>query len=252
MALDIAGLGIGDEPSLHMGVIRKMGDYDMIFLELYTSPTLYTREDVKSLVEREVYEVNRRVLEEGSDQFLNLCKAKNVLLLVPGDPLTATTHKSLVIEARRNGIDVRIYHNTSIYTAAIGEAGLDIYRVGASGTIMRGGVEVNMRNHRILNVNYQLSLHTFYFLEYSREDGYVMDVYEGIEELSKDERSLSILDSEDTYIIGMTWVGTTKQQIRVFENTSEVDGLPKKAPSVIVIAANPHFTEKEYLLTLKR
>ena len=61
---------------------------------------------------------------------LKLAKDRDVAVLISGDPLIATTHKILFIEARKLGIRVEIVHAASIASAAIGESGLDFYRFG--------------------------------------------------------------------------------------------------------------------------
>src|SRR5208283_4653121 len=79
--------------------------------------------------------LQRSDLEENARRIVSEAKSKNVAILVGGDPLTATTHKILLIEAAKQGVETRIFHASSIFTAAIGESGLDFYRFGQACTI---------------------------------------------------------------------------------------------------------------------
>ena len=52
-----------------------------------------------------------------SDFLIKEAKGKTIALLVYGSPLFATTHISLVLDAREQGIDVRVLYNASVYDA---------------------------------------------------------------------------------------------------------------------------------------
>ena len=78
--------------------------------------------------------VDRKEVE--SDFLLGYAKDKAIALISGGDPLTATTHVTLVIEARKQNIPVKTIHNSSIYTAAAGKSGLQIYRFGKTASLV--------------------------------------------------------------------------------------------------------------------
>ncbi len=252
MALHLAGLGIGDQPNPPIEVSSRVNKYDEIFYEPYTSPTLYTIDDIREAIGRDVELIQRKALEDESSETIRLAKEKDVLILVPGDPLIATTHKALIHEAREMGVETKVYHNSSIYTAAIGEAGLDIYRFGASGTIVRGGYDRNTRNYRILLENFERGLHTFFFLEYSYDEGYMMNGYEALQILQQDDEAREVLNRIDTYLIIARWVGTSKQEIIVMNRPILKDELRLRGATVLLVASKPHFSEKYYLMGLMR
>jgi diphthine synthase len=53
--------------------------------------------------------VDRKEVE--SEFLLGYAKDKDIALISGGDPLTATTHITLIIEARKQNIPVKVIHN---------------------------------------------------------------------------------------------------------------------------------------------
>ena len=120
--LYLIGLGLIDGDISERGK-RIIEEADEIFIEKYTSPINY---NIKAK------ELSREELE--SESILDIAKSKKVVLLIPGDPLSATTHFQLIQSAIEKGIQWDVIHSSSIFTA-VAETGLHLYRFGKTTTI---------------------------------------------------------------------------------------------------------------------
>ena len=92
---------------------------------------------------------------------------KDIAILCGGDPLMATTHKILLIEAKKQKVEIEVVHATSILTAAMGESGLDFYRFGRYAPSRDGasttGQYPSTRRYTRTSAN---NLHTLLLLDY--------------------------------------------------------------------------------------
>ncbi|MEM3047344.1 MAG: SAM-dependent methyltransferase, partial [Candidatus Bathyarchaeia archaeon] len=119
--LVFVGLGLAGERGMTLRGLDETLEADLVFAEFYTSPVpndLLPR--LKALTRREVAVLGRSQLEEEMGRLvLEAAKGRKVVLLVPGDPLIATTHVSLRLAAFKQGIQTRVVNAPSIVTAAI-------------------------------------------------------------------------------------------------------------------------------------
>jgi len=125
--LKLIGLGLFDENDISLRGLKEAKNSDEIYIETYTNVWHGSIEKLKELIGKNITELEREKVE--SDFILKKAREKDVCLLVPGDPLTATTHFELIEESIKLGIDYKIIHSSSIFTA-IGETGLQLYKFG--------------------------------------------------------------------------------------------------------------------------
>jgi len=94
------------------------------------------------------------------------------VLLVGGDPLSATTHSTLRTEARQAGIECSLVANTSILTTAPGMAGLDFYRFGRTVTLVLpdGTGKAPSSPLEMVRANLAADLHTLVLLDIRADD----------------------------------------------------------------------------------
>ena len=102
--------------------------------EAYTA--LWPDAELK-LLEQKIGSIERvmRPEVEQPDELFRLAKTSLVALLVVGDPLQATTHVDLQLQALEHGIDCRVFHGVSITTIVTGAVGLSSYRFGRQTTL---------------------------------------------------------------------------------------------------------------------
>jgi diphthine synthase len=103
----------------------------------YEAYTALWPEDELALLEENIGEIKRimRPEVENPDELFALAKTSLVALLVVGDPLQATTHVDLQLQAIENGIDCHVFHGVSITTIVTGAVGLSNYRFGRQTTL---------------------------------------------------------------------------------------------------------------------
>jgi diphthine synthase len=119
--LTIIGLGISFDITLEG--LKAARESDTAYLEEYTMPI---EEEKLTALQEELGRAPIRLPREKveSDFLIKEAAEKNIALLVGGDPLSATTHISLIIDAKKQKIPVRIIHNSSILSSAMGKSGL--------------------------------------------------------------------------------------------------------------------------------
>ncbi|EZG81182.1 diphthine synthase [Gregarina niphandrodes] len=167
MVLYLVGLGLGSLDDVTVRGAKALDESSYLYLEAYTS----VQEDlsVNFLKERyptkEVIEADRTMVESACDDMLERAKNSVVSFLVVGDPFGATTHADLFLRAKEMGVEIKIFHNTSIINA-VGTTGLQLYRFGQVVSIpfFDGTWRPTSFVDKILE-NFQMGLHTLALLD---------------------------------------------------------------------------------------
>ncbi|XP_076068193.1 diphthine methyl ester synthase isoform X2 [Oratosquilla oratoria] len=133
--LDIIGLGLGQPKDITIKGLEMVKGADRVFLEAYTSVMTGGKEALEKFFGREIIEADREMVEQKPEKILEGAKeGGKVVVLVVGDPLSATTHSDLVTCAIDEGIGVSLVHNASIFNA-VGCCGLQLYTFGETVSI---------------------------------------------------------------------------------------------------------------------
>jgi len=246
--LSLVGLGLWDEKDLTLRGFERARKADKIYLESYTSKWHGKIENLEKIFEKNVVQLERNDLEEKAKKIIEEAKDLNIVILVPGDPLIATTHSSLLLEAKKEGIKTEVIHNASIYSA-IGETGLHVYKFGASATIPfpeKTGEILPVSTYETLEENKKRNLHTLLFLDIMGERN--MSPNEGMNIMLKTEEVMKKKAfTEDTYIIILGRAGSEKP-LMVYGKVKNLLGKDFGGPPfVIIVPGELHFTEREYL-----
>lgn len=232
--LYLIGLGLGSEKSITMEGLEAAKKCECYF-ESYTSK-YESLEGLEKMVGKKITALKRADVEDGSQNILDSAKKENVAIFVIGDPLAATTHIDLVIEAKRQKIPVKLIHNASIFSA-IAECGLQLYKFGKAATIPFTGQTESVKD--AAEGNKKLGLHTLLLLDLDAEKGKYMAVKEALEILlekgiiSEREKMIAAHISEESQIF--------------YNNPEELMKKKIDAPSVLVLPGKLHFMEKEFL-----
>ncbi|TRZ55358.1 diphthine synthase [archaeon] len=232
--LYLIGLGLGSEKSLTMEGLEAAKKCECYF-ESYTSK-YDSFELLEKLVGKKIAVLKRGDAEEGSQKILDSAKRKDVAVFVIGDPLAATTHADLVIEAKKQKIQIRIIHNASIFSA-VAECGLQLYKFGRAATIPYTKQAESVKD--ALEGNRKLGLHTLLLLDLDAEKDRYMNVEEALEILLEKK-----LISEKEKLIAAHISGNSQ----IFYDIPE-ELVKKKigTPSVLIVPGKLHFVEKEFL-----
>ncbi len=234
--LYLIGLGLKDEKDITLrgAEIAKTCE---CFIELYTSKWEGDLKNLENIIGKSIRKLKRKDLEEHQKIFLENCKDKDVALFVLGDPLAATTHVDLVIEARKKGIETQVIHNASIFSA-LGEFGLQLYKYGRTATVPFSKKLESVKD--TMKGNEKAGLHTLLLLDLDVEMNLYMTVSEALKILLEGK----LVNKKDKIVAG-------KVGGNIFYDT--VSNLLEKnidVPSAIAIPGKLHFMEKEFLETL--
>ena len=132
--LVLIGMGPGMLASMTSEAIIAAKSADFRYYEAYTA--LWPKEELNRL-EKEIGLIQKvmRPEIEHPEEILDLSKHNVVAVLIVGDPLQATTHVDLQLQAMEQGIDCRIIHGISITNIVTGAIGLSNYKFGRQTTI---------------------------------------------------------------------------------------------------------------------
>jgi diphthine synthase len=239
--LYLIGLGIWDEKDLSLRGIEACRSCDEVFLETYTAKWGGSARSLQSLIGKPVRQLERKGLEEGSGRLVELAKTMSVAVLVPGDPLSATTHIKLLREAREASVPVRVIHSSSILTA-VAESGLSIYSFGRTVTLATPSERYSPESfYGMLVSNKTAGLHSLILLDIK------MGVREGIDVLTKAENSgKQGLLSQDTRLVAMTKLGSAEQGIS-YDTPLQLKSGNLGPPAVLILPGKLQFYEQEFL-----
>jgi diphthine synthase len=248
--LTLIGLGLSDENDITLKGIEVAKNADKVFIELYTSFWNGNKRNLEKIIGKKIVELQRKDLEENSKRFLEQAKKCNIALLVQGDPLVATTHETLIVEAKKLGVETRIIHNASIFSA-ITETGLHIYKFGPTVTIPfpeKTNKKLPKSVYDTISENKKRNLHTLCLLDAIAENKKYMNVAEAIKILLKMEKEFKgKIIHKNSKIVVFESAGSNKSKI-TFGKISELTGKKfKNYPQVLILVGNLHFTEKDYL-----
>ncbi|HEB37422.1 MAG TPA: diphthine synthase [Thermoplasmatales archaeon] len=240
------GLGKGDLTIKALNVLRRC---DVIFCELYTSkPSGYEIEDLERLVGKKINVLERREVEDG-DILIKSAFEKRVAFLVVGDPMVATTHVSLRMEAEKRRIKTKVINGVSVITAVPGILGLQHYKFGRATTLAYPENEYfPLSPYYVIKENLDRGLHTLVLLDINRERGKLMTIKEGIELLFEmEEKAKGGIIREDMLMCGVARAGSEDCAARAAP-AKILRGIDfGDTPHTLVVPGNLHFVEEEAL-----
>jgi len=132
--LMLIGMGPGRLGAMTIEARNAAKSADFRRYEAYTA--LWPENELQSL-ENDIGPIEKvmRPEVENPAEILELAKQSLVALLVVGDPLQATTHVDLQLQAIEAGVECLVFHGISITTLVTGSIGLSNYRFGRQTTI---------------------------------------------------------------------------------------------------------------------
>ncbi len=245
------GLGLHDEKGISLQGLEEIKGAEAVFVELYTSlmPS-FSMGRFETISGRKLQIVSRKDLEEDNAQSILAAAQKGrVVLLVPGDPLIATTHVALRIQAEKMGINTRVVHGASILSAVVGLSGLHNYKFGRSVTIPF--LESSETPYEVVAQNIRLGLHTLCLLDVDEEESHYMRIREGLQSLLKiEERREEKIFTNNTLVVGIARAGSENPAVKAdyLKNLLNYDF--GKPPHSMIFPGRLHFMEAEALIIL--
>jgi len=235
-----------------MGAQEALKTCDRVFAEIYTAP-VHDRAlaDISKAIGKKVVVLDRKEVE-GGREIMDAAKAGRCALIVPGDPMVATTHVDLRMRAAKAGVRTRVFHAGSVATAAAGLLGLQSYKFGRTTTLpfTKPGYAPTSP-YEAIEGNLKLGLHTLVLLDIDAENDKAMTGTQGLQLLIELESKVGRGALKDATIV---CVVARAGHEDAFVRAGELGKLAKEdfgpPPHCIVIPGRLHFMEAEALVSL--
>ncbi len=246
----LIGLGL-EAKDLSVRSLEAIRGAKKVYLEQYT--TFISGAYIEYLTSesgKDITIVGRSELEEGAMETLKGAKNEEIAVLVPGDPLIATTHHATLLDnARKLGIGYKVYHASSIFSAAIGESGLDVYKFGPTVTVPYWSEKYEPASFLdAINRNLRNSMHTLVLLDLNQKEKRPMSLDEAVNMLkvAEKEKEYDIVN-DDLRVLVMGDIGKETQEI-AYVSLKELGKITQrfaKKTLCLIIPSALTFAEKE-------
>lgn len=238
--LYLIGLGLNDEKDISIKGIEAVKKCDLIYLENYTSKLNCSVKGLEKLYEKKIILADRSLIENESGEILKNAKNKDVAILIVGDVFSATTHITLMLDAKKLNVKTKIIHNASILTA-IGVIGLELYKYGKVTSIPFENKNIKTPVEAF-KTNYKNSLHTLFLLDLDPINNKFMTVNDAADYLIKNKIN------PKTFAVGCAGIGSDDFEIKSASLEILKSQTFKQFPQCLVIPAKRlHFIEDEAL-----
>jgi diphthine synthase len=248
-------IGLGLKPThLTIEAIETIKKCDQVFLEDYTSE--YTEglvKELKELTGRNIRELGRKDVEEGFESALLSANKNNIGLLIFGNPLTATTHTQLLLDAEEKGIKWKIIHGISI-TNTIAESGLDEYKFGRTVTIcFHSEAYAPDSFYKQIKENQKIGLHTLCLLDIKKDEKpkQLMNCVQAIEVLEK----IAKKKRDKTKVDYLALIGMSSEKQKIIYGKEQIlaeKTMQEVYPQSLIVIGKLNEKEKEILKKLHK
>ena len=245
----LIGLGIGPK-EISVRALEALRSCDAILIESYTTPIPKEYIDfIGSETGKAPLPIGRSAMEEDMAETVSPARSSKLAILVPGDPLIATTHHKVLDRARGMGISVSVFHSSSVLSSAIGESGLDAYKFGPTATVPFWSKSYHPVSFiDTIQRNLANKQHTLVLLDLDAATGNPMSLGDAISLLSAAdrERGHGIMGSGRKVLVlgNIGREGQHSVYAEVSEMGSHADEFSGKV-LCIVVPAEPSFAEEE-------
>ncbi len=248
--LKLIGIGLGKD-DISLKGLKEAKNSDIIYAELYTSVVDVDIKELEDLIGKKIKILERDDLESNIHNIIEEAKKKTVSILVGGDPLIATTHATIRIEAEKTGVKTVVIHSASILSAAIGKSGLHSYKFGASATVAFPYKNIIPETpYNVLKDNLARGLHTLLFLDLKidKNKKILMSANEAMNILLNIEKKRKEnVFTGDTLCIVLARIGFEDELIRAGKVNELIKQDFGRPPHCLIVPGKLHFMEREYL-----
>ena len=235
--LYLIGLGLNVDGISKYG-LETVQRCKKVYLENYTVDFPYSEGELQEVIDKKIIPVDREFVE--SLEIVDEAKKMDVALLVYGSPLTATTHISLIQEAKALGIRYKVIYNASIFDA-VAETGLQLYKFGKIASMPAWDYEKGFTPDsfiKIVQENQSMKAHSLILMDIG------LEFTTAIEQLEKSAKNYDITLRK---IVVCQALGTKQRRI-IYGDIEELKEYKNiKSPYCIIIPTKLHFLEKEVL-----
>jgi diphthine synthase len=241
MTLTLISVGLSSHLDLSLRALEAARGAHHVYAEEYTMRLDTTIADLEKTIGRPITPLQRGGMEEEAPRLLEAAENSNIAILVGGDALAATTHVSLIVDAAKRSIPVKLVHGSSVFTA-IAETGLSLYKFGRAVTVPlpeKGPVDTVLRT---LRENAEYGLHTLLLLDLDVPGGRYLTVPEAIARLQESGKF-----AMSTLMVAAARLGSDTQIIRADTALNLMAADYGDPPYALVVPGHLHFLEEEAL-----
>jgi len=224
LGLDVKGIS-----KYGLEIIRRC---KRVYLENYTVEFPYSEGELKNTIGKKIIPADREKVE--SLDIVDEARKMDVALLVYGSPLTATTHISLLQEAKKCGVKYKVIYNASILDA-VAETGLQVYKFGKIASMPEFEADSFME---VIKKNQSINAHSLVLIDIGLKFEKVLERLEKASEKHKIKLNKILVCSR---------LGAKNSKIiyKNIEKLKEYENI--RNPYCIIIPSKLHFLEKEIL-----
>lgn len=231
--LYLIGLGLNENGITKEGLLY-LDKCHKVYLESYTVDFPYILEELH-LGKKNIEVLDRKDVE--SNFLIKEAKSKNIALLVYGSPLFATTHMTLINDAREQGIKTKVIYSSSIFDA-LGETGLQLYKFGKIASMPSWNKNYEPDSFAdIIKDNLSIKAHSLILCDIG------MNLKKALEQLDTSLKNKKIKIDK---IVICSKMGTEESEI-LYDSLDNLKEEKTDNPFCIIIPSELHFLEKETL-----
>jgi diphthine synthase len=246
------GLGLYDEKDISLKGIEEIKNCDIVFAEFYTSILAGTNlKKIEKKIGKKIEVLSREDTEKGK-KILEFAEKKDVAFLTCGDPMSATTHIDLRLNSLKMGINTKIIHGSSIFTAVPGLLGLQNYKFGRTTTLAYPDKDYFPTSpYSIIDINKKLGLHTLVLLDIQAEKKIFMTANDAMKLLLEmEEKIKGNVFKQDSIICVVARAGSDEPVVSAGIIKDLIDRDFGPPLHTIVVPGKLHFMEFEALKIL--
>lgn len=234
--LYLIGLGL-NEKGISLQGLESLKKCKKIYLENYTVDLPYKIDKLERLIGKKIIIADRLFVESEISEIIKEAKKQDVAILVYGSPLIATTHITLIQEAKNQKVEFQIIHNASILDA-VTETGLQIYKFGKIASMPKWEKNFTPESFiEIVKENQKINAHTLILIDIS------LDIKDAVKQIKISCKNKKIkLDK----IIICQLMGTKDKKI-LYGKIEKLKDKKIKKPYCIIIPSELHFVEQNVL-----
>lgn len=245
-------IGLGLNPKqITAEAIDAIKSCSKVFFESYTSR--YSEgsiAEIEKLTGKRFVELKREGVERGFELILKEGKDENIALLVFGNPLNATTHVQLLLDAEGLGVKMKVVAGISIFDF-LGKSGLDPYKFGRTCTIVYQRENYAPESfYDIIEKNHAAGLHTLCLLDIGAENDSMMSVSEALGILEKIEKKRGKSIMQHAVLVGLYGMGSGNGKVKAGSLNELKRSSYAAFPQSLIVAGQLNDKEKEALHAL--
>lgn len=238
--LYLVGIGIHDERDISLKGIDACKKCKSVFAEFYTSPIAVNMPNLEKIIGKKITVLDRKHVEE-ENIIIDAAKKGDVAFLVGGDPLAATTHADIALEAKKCGIKVEVIHSSSVFSA-IAETGLHLYKLGRTVSLPMPQKNYSPASpYNNIVENKKCGLHTLLLLDIGMTANKAIEVL-----LELEAREKKKLFTKNTKLVVCAHLGGDSLiKYGTMDKLAKIDF--GAHPHCIIVPGELHFHEEEFI-----